>query len=256
MTRRRVPLIAGNWKMNTSVPEALELVKALLPGLVMHTRVDRVLCPPFVSLAPAAELLQNTGVDLGAQDVHWLPEGAYTGEVSPRMLKGLCRYVIIGHSERRAHFGETDESVRRKAVAALEHGLRPIVCVGETLDEFDAGVAAEVLARQIGRGLEGVPAEAAGEIVIAYEPVWAIGTGKAASPEYAQDLTATVIRRALASRFGNASGAIRVLYGGSLNAANAAAFFAKPDVDGALVGGASLKHEEFLAIVRAAPETA
>jgi triosephosphate isomerase len=199
-----------------------------------------------------AELVRGSGVEVGAQDTYWLPEGAYTGEISPRMLQGLCRYVIVGHSERRALFGETDETVRRKAMAALEAELRPIVCVGETLDENEAGVAPTVIGRQLARGLEGVSAAHSSELVIAYEPVWAIGTGRAASPAYAQEIIRSVIRPQLRSTLGEAAERVRVLYGGSLNSSNAPAFFAEADIDGALVGGASLKADEFVGIVRAA----
>lgn len=249
----RMPLVAGNWKMHTSLAEGLSLVDKLIPLLVQHTTVERVLCPPYLHLARASERLVGTGILLAAQNLYWEDSGAFTGEISGAMLNGLCAYVIVGHSERRAHFGDTDETVRRRLMAALRHRLCPILCVGETLDEREAGVAAEVVSRQLGRALEGLGGEAAGRVVIAYEPVWAIGTGRAATPEAADEIVSKVIRPQLARQYSADLGAkVRILYGGSVTAGNARSFFSLPDVDGGLVGGASLKAEEFASIVAAA----
>jgi triosephosphate isomerase len=238
--------------MNTTAVEAVALLENLLPGLLAVPEVERVLCPPFVSLAVMAPRLAGTGIGLGAQTMHWEDSGAFTGEVSPLMLKPLCSHVIIGHSERRAYFGETDATVTKRVQAAFRHGLSPIVCVGETLAENEAGKTAEVVHRQTREGLAGLNTAQAERLIVAYEPVWAIGTGRAATPEGANGVVA-VIRAALVDMFGQgAASAIRIQYGGSVTAANAASFFAQPEIDGALVGGASLKPSEFVPIVTAA----
>jgi triosephosphate isomerase len=252
MSIERKPFVAGNWKMFKTVAEARHLVSELIPGLQAIESVERVLCPPFTALLAVRALLEGTQIGLGAQNLYWEASGAFTGEISPVMLAELCQYVIIGHSERRAYFGETDETVQRKVGAALEHGLVPIVCVGETLEENEAGRTAEVVSRQVRNGLGGLDFSDAG-VVIAYEPVWAIGTGRAATAEGANSVVASIIRPALAELFGqNISRAVRVLYGGSVKASNAAEFFQQPEIDGALVGGASLKASEFIPIVQAA----
>ena len=249
----RKPLVAGNWKMNKTVEQARELASDLLPGLQDISTVERVICPPFTALLPICAMLKGTDIGLGAQNLHWETSGAYTGEESPAMVKEFCQYVILGHSERRTYFGEIDETVNKKVKAALDVGLKPIVCVGETLAEFEAGRTAEVLTRQVLLGLDDLTADQGGRIVIAYEPVWAIGTGKAASGIGANDVVAKVIRPALSSLFGeDVSFSIRVLYGGSVTGENAAEFFGQPEIDGALVGGASLKVLNFLEIVKAA----
>jgi triosephosphate isomerase len=249
----RTSLVAGNWKMNKTVAEARELVAAISAKLREIANVEKVICPPFLAIPALASLLEGSGVGLGAQNLHWEEKGAFTGEVSPGMVKEFCQYVIIGHSERRAYFGETDESVNRKLHAAMKIGLTPIVCVGETLQQYEAGTTAEVVRRQISVGLAGVDSAAAAKIVVAYEPVWAIGTGKASSGENANYVHKDVIRPALTELLGAQSAqAIRILYGGSVTAANAAEFFAYPDIDGALVGGASLKPDEIVAITKAA----
>ena len=247
----RTPMVAGNWKMNKTVAEARDLVSPMRPKLGEIAGVERVLCPPFFAIPALAEMLRGSGIGLGAQNLHWEEKGAFTGEVSPGMVKEFCEYVIIGHSERRTYFGETDESVNKKLHAAMKAGLIPIVCVGETLEQYEAGATSEVVRRQIRVGLAGIAS--AEKIVVAYEPVWAIGTGKASSGENANFVHQQVIRPALSELFG-AQGAevIRILYGGSVTAANAAEFFAFPDIDGALVGGASLKPDEFVAITKAA----
>jgi triosephosphate isomerase len=239
--------------MNKTVAEARELVSAMGPDLKNVQGVEKVLCPPYIALVAVANLLSGTDLGLGAQNMHWEEKGAFTGEVAPAMVKEFCQYVILGHSERRTYFGETDETVNKKVLAAQKHGLTPIVCVGETLAQYEAGETAEVVRRQTLEGLKGVDPAFAPKIVVAYEPVWAIGTGKAASGENAEAVHRDVVRAALKDLFGEATAqAIRILYGGSVTGANAAEFFGQPDIDGALVGGASLKVEDFLAIARAA----
>jgi triosephosphate isomerase len=248
----RKPFVAGNWKMNKHVEQARALVAELLPGLQAVPTVERVICPPFTSLMAISAMLAGTGIGVGAQDMHFEAAGAFTGAVSPAMVKEFCQYVILGHSERRAYFGETDSSVNRKVKAALTIGLVPIVCVGETLAENEAGRTAEVVTRQMRDGLQGIPQDQAALLVIAYEPVWAIGTGRAASGEGANKVVVDDIRRPLRDLFGEqVAQAVRVLYGGSVTGSNAAEFFGQPDIDGALVGGASLK-PDFIQIVQAA----
>ena len=249
----RTPFVAGNWKMNKTAAEARDLVSKMLTPLREISNVEKVLCPPFTSISSVSAMLEGSGIGLGAQNLHWEEKGAFTAEVAPGMVKEFCGYVIIGHSERRTYFGETDETVNRKLHAALKFDLTPIVCVGETLDQYDSGQTAEVVRRQIAVGFAEVDSAIAARIVVAYEPVWAIGTGKASSGENANDVHGKVIRAALSDLFGadNAQ-AIRILYGGSVTAANASEFFSQSDIDGALVGGASLKPDEFVAITKAA----
>jgi triosephosphate isomerase len=249
----RTPIVAGNWKMNKTVEEARSLVLSMSLKLREIEGVEKVLCPPFPALLAVSAMLQGTNIGLGAQNMHWEEKGAYTGEIAPNMVAEFCQYVIIGHSERRAYFGETDQTVNRKVHAALTHGLILIVCVGETEDEYESGRTGEVVRRQISQGLADVdPARAAG-LVIAYEPVWAIGTGKASSAENANAVLADHIRPVLAGLFGaDTAQAIRIQYGGSVTASNADEFFSQPEIDGALVGGASLKVDEFIGIVKAA----
>ena len=252
----RQPFVAGNWKMFKTIAETRHLVSELVPGLQVIQGVDKVICPPFTSLMAASALLEGTDIKLGAQNLYWESSGAYTGEIAPAMVAELCQYAIIGHSERRAYFGETDEKVNLKVRAALKHGLVPIVCVGETLQENEAGRTAEVVSRQVREGLTGVTLDIIDgglPLVIAYEPVWAIGTGKAATAPGANAVIADIIRPMLAERLGaSAAQIIRVLYGGSVKGDNAVEFFAQPDIDGALVGGASLKVADFTQIVKAA----
>jgi triosephosphate isomerase len=249
----RTSLVAGNWKMNKTVAEARALAFELVKVLGGIEGVEKILCPPFPALLAVAALLQGTDIGLGAQDMHWEEKGAFTGAVSPAMVAEFCKYVIIGHSERRTYFGETDAAVNRKLAAARAHGLTPIVCIGETLAEHEAGRTAEVVSRQIRDGLKGLDADFAPQLVIAYEPVWAIGTGRASSGGNANAVARDVIRKTLAGMYGaKTAQTIRILYGGSVTAANAAEFFSQPEVDGALVGGASLKADEFAAITRAA----
>jgi triosephosphate isomerase len=239
--------------MNKTVPEAVELARALAAELQPLMGVERVLCPPFVSLTSVAPVLAGTGIHLGAQNMHWESSGAFTGEVSPIMLQGLCQFVILGHSERRQYFGETDEDVNKKVSAALAHGLTPIVCVGENLAENEAGKTAEVVTRQTRAAYAGLSADDALKTVLAYEPVWAIGTGKAATPAGANAVIGLHLRGCLSDLYPpSVADSVRVLYGGSVTGANAADLMAQPDIDGALVGGASLKPAEFGAIAKAA----
>jgi triosephosphate isomerase len=249
----RTPFVAGNWKMNMTVEGARSLVYAMSARLREIKGVEKVLCPPFPALQAVRALLEGSDLGLGAQNMHWEEKGAFTGEVSPSMVGELCRYVILGHSERRAYFGETDETVNKKVLAAAKVDLTPIVCVGETLQQYEAGVTADVVASQIKRGLSQVSAGFVPRIVVAYEPVWAIGTGKASTVENASGVVEQIIRPALSALFGASTAqSIRVLYGGSVTAANAVQYFGSPEIDGALVGGASLKADEFVAITQAA----
>jgi triosephosphate isomerase len=243
----RIPLIVGNWKMNTTATEATGLVHEMLDRLDKIAGVEKVLCPPFISLVAIQELLKGTSVKLGAQNMHFAVKGAFTGEVSPLMLTGICEFVILGHSERRQYFGETDEIINKKIVAALRNGLKPILCVGEKLEENEAGKTEEIIARQINQGLSDV--KPTPDMVIAYEPIWAIGTGKAANGEQAA-ATIKFIRNRLSKLWDeNVVRDLRILYGGSVTSSNIAEFISQPEIDGALVGGASLKAEEFSGIV-------
>ncbi|MHB1131953.1 MAG: triose-phosphate isomerase [Chloroflexota bacterium] len=247
---RRTPIVAGNWKMNTDVAGALALVRGLRTRLEAATRVEKVLCPPFISLAPVKEELASSTIKVGAQNLFWEDKGAYTGEISPLMLKSLCEYVIVGHSERRQYFGETDETVNKRIHTALRHGLKVIFCVGENLEQNRAGQAETLITGQVRAGLANVASLT--DLVVAYEPVWAIGTGLAATAEDAARV-AGFIRRTLAELYGaQAAQATRIQYGGSVTPANIADFMREPDVDGALVGGASLKADDFAAIVEGA----
>jgi triosephosphate isomerase (TIM) len=251
----RKPFVAGNWKMNKLGEEARALVAEMLPELQSVSSIDRAVCPPFPYLMAVGNMLTGSGVGLGAQNMYWEEAGAFTGEVSPKMVAEFCQYVILGHSERRQFFGETDETVNRKVKAAYAAGLTPIVCVGETLAENEGGKTAEVVERQVREGLKGLTSDQAMTLVVAYEPVWAIGTGRAATSEGANAVLANHIRPVLKEMFGEAvSQAVRIQYGGSVNAKNAAEFFSQPDIDGALVGGASLKTADFLVICKAAAE--
>jgi triosephosphate isomerase len=249
----RTPLVAGNWKMNKTVEEARSLVYQMSAKLREINGVEKVLCPPFLALIAVNAQLQGSDLGLGAQNMFWEEKGAYTGEVSPLMVKELCQFVIIGHSERRTYFGETDETVNKKVLAAQKYDITPIVCVGETLQQYEAGQTAEVVGRQIRLGLAKVEPVFAPRLIVAYEPVWAIGTGKASSADNANGVLSKVIRPALTELFGEQTAqAIRILYGGSVTSTNAAEYFNCSEIDGALVGGASLKVDEFIAITQAA----
>ena len=242
------PLIAGNWKMNTTVREAGILAAAVKDAMAGVSGVDVVLCPPFISLAEVAKAVEGSPIQVGAQNMHYEDKGAFTGEVSPAMLQDLCRYVIVGHSERRRDFAESDELVNRKARKALESGLKPIICVGEVLEERRQGREESVVSTSVAGCLEGI--DSSDNLVVAYEPVWAIGTGLSATSDQAQAMAA-LIRHLLADRFGQEGAAnVPVLYGGSVNPDNVAELAAQPDIDGALVGGASLNVDQFADIVR------
>ena len=248
----RTKFVAGNWKMNKTVEEARALVSLIGKDLNNVPNVEIVLCPPAMSIVAVANLIGGTKIGVGAQNLHWEPKGAFTGEISAEMIREFCGYVIIGHSERRTYFHETDQSVNKKVKAALQAGLIPIVCVGETLEENQSGKTSAVVRAQVLNGLNTISPEEASQIIIAYEPVWAIGTGLASSPEDAQDVHKNIVRKALCELFGEQTAEkIRILYGGSVTAVNAAEFFHQPDIDGALVGGASLK-AEFVQIAQAA----
>jgi triosephosphate isomerase len=247
----RKPIIAGNWKMYKTVGEAVELVNGLKEELKGESAVDIVVCPPFTAIAPVADALKGTNIGYGAQDMYWEEEGAFTGEVAPKMITDLgCGFCIIGHSERRAYFGETNATVNRKVKAALKHGLTPIMCVGERLEERDSGKTFDVVKDHVEGGLAGLAKEDVSKIIIAYEPVWAIGTGRTATPEQAQEVH-NFIRHMLGDMFGEAvSSQVRIQYGGSVKPDNVKAIMAGADIDGALVGGASLKVKDFAELVR------
>jgi triosephosphate isomerase len=244
----RKPLIAGNWKMNTTLEEAKTLVRAILNELDGLEGVEKVLCPPFISLAAINELLKGTSVELGAQNMYFEDKGAYTGEISPVMLANLCDFVIIGHSERRQYFFETDEIINKKVKKAFDYGLKPILCVGESLKDNEAGKTEQVITNQVKGGLAGI--SPTNKLVIAYEPIWAIGTGKAATGKQA-NTTISLIRGIVAGLWNRETAeALRILYGGSVTGSNITEFIAELDIDGALVGGASLKSNDFVSIIK------
>jgi triosephosphate isomerase len=248
----RKKLIAGNWKMNRTSSDAVSLAREIVFSAGKQPNVDVVICPPFTALESVATTIDGSLVKLGAQNMHFEDSGAFTGEISAPMLRALfATHVILGHSERRTLFGETDEFVNKKVLSALKNQLRPILCVGESLAEREAGTTLKVVQAQTERALDGVSKELAVNIVIAYEPVWAIGTGKVATAEQAQEVHA-FIRGHLARQNAKIADEVRILYGGSVIPGNAAELFAMPDVDGGLIGGASLKAESFLAILAAA----
>ena len=246
----RVPVIAGNWKMYKTAGEAAAFAKAFLPLVAGVSGVEIVLAPPFPSIAPLSAALRGSFVRVASQNVHFAEEGAYTGEVSPGMVKDAgATHCIVGHSERRQYFAEDDASVNRKTRAALSAGLTPILCLGETLSEREAGGTFDVVSRQLGEGIREIPAAQAPKLVLAYEPVWAIGTGKTATPDQAQEVHA-FLRARMREAWGGAAAEVRVLYGGSVKPENIAELMAKEDIDGALVGGASLSPESFARIVK------
>jgi len=245
----RKPIIAGNWKMNMTPSQAKELINELKP-LVQDAKCDVVICPPYVDLALAAELIKDSNIRLGAQNIHWAEKGAFTGEVSANMLKELgVEFAIIGHSERRQYFGETDETVNARAKAAIAAGITPIICVGESLEQRESGKTEELVKAQVEKGLEGIAAEDVAKLVIAYEPIWAIGTGRTATDEQANE-TIGVIRETVAAIFGtDTAAAVRIQYGGSMNPKNVKGLMAMPEIDGGLIGGASLKAVDFSQVV-------
>ena len=247
------PFIAGNWKMNETIAEATALVTALKEAVKDVKGIDIAVAPTATALSSVAPLLKGSNIALSSQNVHWADHGAFTGEISVGMLKEIgCAWAIIGHSERRQYFGETNEGVNKRATAAIKAGLGAIICVGETLDEREAGKTLDVVSAQVKEGLKGLTAEDSKLLVIAYEPVWAIGTGKVATTAQAQEVHAH-IRSLLKAQFGDEAGAaVRIQYGGSVKPGNAAELLAQPDINGALVGGASLKAADFAAIIKAA----
>ena len=243
--------IAGNWKMNKTAAETKALCEALKESLAPYAgKVEVAVCPTFTSLATAVEILKGSNVKVGAQNIHWADNGAFTGEISGEMLKEIgVEYVIIGHSERRQYFGETDATVNARIKAALKYALKPIVCIGETLEEREGGITNSVLDKQIRGGLADITAADMANITIAYEPVWAIGTGKTATPDMAQE-THAFIRKTLVEMFGEAGNEVVVQYGGSMKPENSAELIAKEDIDGGLIGGAALKADSFTALVK------
>jgi len=246
----RNPLIAGNWKMNTTLDEAIVLVQDMLKEKEDGDSVEKVICPPFISLPAIKDLLKGTSFKLGAQNMYFEDKGAYTGEISPLMLSALCDYVILGHSERRHYFMENDETVNKKVKKAFESGLKPILCVGESLEDNEAGKTEQIIIGQVETDLANVVPT--GDLVIAYEPIWAIGTGKAATGKQA-NVTINLIRRTLADQWNKETAQkVRILYGGSVTGNNIGEFIAESDIDGALVGGASLKAVEFSSIIKQA----
>ncbi len=251
MDSKRTPIIAGNWKMNMTATQARDLAGKLVPLVAGVKDREIVLAPPYTSIAAAAEAVRGANISLAGQNFHWEDKGAFTGEISAEMLLDSgCKYVIIGHSERRQYFGETDETVNRKVAQAFRKGILPILCVGETLAEREAGKLHEVISRQVTAGLRDVTADDMTKLVIAYEPVWAIGTGKTATPEQANEVHA-LIRQEVGSLYNaDIAGGLRIQYGGSVTPDNVARLMAMPDIDGALVGGASLKPESFAALVK------
>jgi triosephosphate isomerase len=248
----RKRIIAGNWKMNKTVAEAVELVKELKTMAETVQDVDMVVCPPFVNLAPVHDIIKESPIGLGAQNMHWEESGAFTGEISANMLKSSgCEYVILGHSERRQYFGETDNTVNKKLKAALAAELIPIVCVGEMLEEREADKTEQVVQTQVKGAFSGISKGDTENVVLAYEPVWAIGTGKTATPEQAQAVHA-LIRQLMRELYDQElADTIRIQYGGSMKPANAAELLSQPDVDGGLIGGASLKADSFMGIIKA-----
>ncbi len=247
----RKPFIAGNWKMYKTVAEALELAEGLLENLAEVTTMELAVCTPATALEAVSQTLAGSNIGVGAQNMYWEDEGAFTGEISPLMVKELAQYIIIGHSERRQYFGETDEMVNKKLKAALAHGITPIVCIGESLEQNQAGEAVPFVTSQIEGAFAGITAEQAQQVVLAYEPIWAIGTGLTATAEDADRIIREAIRAPLTALYDEATAqAIRVQYGGSVKPNNMAEFIVMQEIDGALVGGASLKVDSFTGIVK------
>ena len=244
----RTPIIAGNWKMNNTVKEALELIEEI-KSYELNKDVEAIVCVPFTCLSDVKKSLENTEIKLGAQNIHWEESGAFTGEISPKMLKEMgVDYVIIGHSERRQYFNETDETVNKKIKSSLNHGLKPIVCVGETLDERESGIENDIVKKQINKAFEGIEEKDLDNIVIAYEPIWAIGTGKTASASDANNMLG-FIRETIGQKYGGKKDHIRIQYGGSVKPSNIKELMDKEEIDGALVGGASLVAKDFVDLI-------
>lgn len=251
----RIPIIAGNWKMHKNVSESAEFAIDLVPKLAEFTGVERVVAPTFLSLAAVADVLIDTDISVSAQDAHWEDSGAYTSEVSASMLKDIVQYAIIGHSECRAYLGETDEKVNKKAKALIANGIKPIIAVGESLEQNEAGETSSFVGGQVRAALAGITAEQMESIVIAYEPIWAIGTGKSASAEQANDIIGGTVRATVRDLYGDSvADAVRIQYGGSVKPHNMLDYMSQPDIDGALVGGASLKVDDFTELVKLAAE--
>ncbi len=249
----RTPIIVGNWKMNKTPAESLEFVRELAPKIEALDAVERVVAPTFLSLLTVAEALEGSAVQVAAQDAHWRADGAYTSQVSASMLAGFVDYIIIGHSECRAYLNETDQQVNKKAQAILANGLKPIIAVGESLEQNEAGETETFVSSQVRAALDGIAAADMANVVIAYEPIWAIGTGKSASGQLANRIIKSAIRDTLRELFDDAlADAIRIQYGGSVKPSNMEEFMSQPDIDGALVGGASLKAEDFSALIEIA----
>ncbi len=247
------PLVAGNWKMNTNLAGAVELAASVKEGATSLSCVELILCPPYVSLAAVGDALRGTCVKVGAQNMHFEEAGAFTGEIAPSMLQGLCDYVILGHSERRQLFGEQDSLINQKVKAAIQHGLRPILCVGETLEQRESGKAEDIIRQQLRDGLAGIVDISS--LVAAYEPVWAIGTGRAATPEIAAEVMGGAMLETLRSLYSAAADQVPLLYGGSVNPGNVAGYAAESCIHGSLVGGASLQADQFLEIAKITAET-
>lgn len=251
----RTPIIAGNWKMHKNVGDSVEFVRQLAPRLAPFSTVERVVCPTFLALAAVSDALEGTDIGVGAQDAHWEAQGAFTSEVSAAMLQDIVSYVIIGHSECRAYLNETDETVNKKVKAALAYGLKPIVAVGESLAQNEAGETEKFVSGQVRAALEGIDAANMANIVLAYEPIWAIGTGKSASGEIANNIIGSTIRATLVNLYGSdVAQSVRIQYGGSVKPGNMAEYMSQSDIDGALVGGASLKVDDFTALVEIAAQ--
>jgi triosephosphate isomerase (TIM) len=249
----RTPIIAGNWKMYKTIAEAEAFARELAPRLAPFTAAERVVCPPFVALPAVANALRGTDLKVGAQNAHWEDQGAYTSQIAPAMLQGLVEYVIIGHSEAREYLCDTDANVNKKAKALLARGFKPIVCVGESLAQNERGETASFVGGQVRAALEGIDAASMANVVIAYEPIWAIGTGRSASGEVANNIVGGTVRATLASLYGDAvAQTVRIQYGGSVKPDNMAEYMSQPDIDGALVGGASLKVDDFARLVEIA----
>lgn len=251
----RTPIIAGNWKMHKNISESADFAIALVPKIAEFTGVERVVAPTFLALSAVADILIDTDISVSSQDAHWADSGAYTSEVSATMLNGLVQYAIIGHSECRAYLGETDENVNKKAKALLANGIRPIIAVGESLEQNEAGETASFVGGQVRAALDGITAEQMADVVIAYEPIWAIGTGKSASSEQANEIIGGTVRATIRDLYGDAvADAVRIQYGGSVKPNNMLDYMSQPDIDGALVGGAALKVDDFTDLVRLAAE--
>jgi triosephosphate isomerase len=251
----RKPMMAGNWKMNKTINEAVALARAIREQVNDVVNVDCVVCPPFIDIPMVSAELMGSNIAVGAQNMHWAESGAYTGEISVVMLKNLATYVIIGHSERRQYFAETDEGVNKKALAALAAGLTPIICVGESLEQNERGETQAFVSGQVKAALAGFSAAQMADIVVAYEPIWAIGTGRAATAQQANDICGGVVRAAVGEFLGEeAAATIRILYGGSANDKNIGELMAQPDIDGALIGGAALKVESYVSMVKTTSE--